>query len=90
MNEGEGVNLGDYEPSWMTDGGGISGEQNQPDLDDYTPWDTTAWSRDNQQDDFTGGTGDASCTPSNPPESGTHFWGSIDGTCQWIDTNTCP
>lgn len=86
----EGINLGDTDPQWMRDGYGITGEQGDPVDDDYTQWDTRAWSRNTQEQDFTGGTGDASCTPSDPPESGTSVWGSVDGVCQWIDTTTCP
>ena len=52
-------NLGDFNPSWMEDGGGISGEQGEPELDDYTQWDTLALSQgaDDTQDLSSSGTG---------------------------------
>ena len=87
-DEQQGPALSDYDPSWMQDGYGITGDQGEPDLNDDTQWDTNAWSRDQQQDDFTGAGG--SCLPSSPPDTGTSVWGSIDGVCQWIDTTTCP
>lgn len=84
----EGVNMSDVDPQWLRDGEGV-GQPSDYDLDDYTEWNTRAWSRDIQDQDFTGVTGDASCAPSDPPGSGTHIWGSVGGTCQWIDTTTC-
>lgn len=53
----EGINIGDVDPQWMRDGYGITGDQGDPVDDDYTQWDTRAWSRDDQKEDFTGAVG---------------------------------
>ncbi len=85
--EQDGPNLNEFNPSWIEDGGGIIGEQSDSSFDNQLQWDTTAWSRDNQQQSDASGAGP--CNPSAPPASGTHIWGSIGGVCQWIDTTTC-
>ncbi len=88
--EDQGPNLSDFNPSWMEDGLGFTGEQGEQDFSNQQQWDTNAWSRQNQDqgDAFSqlGCIGQAG----NPPPSGTHVLGSVDGTCQWIDTTTCP
>lgn len=101
----DGPNLSEFEPSWSQDGYGLSGDQNNPDFSDGTTWDiyagtidqqsgdswsTKVTSRQNQapEDPPTGGggcLGDAG----EPPDMGTFVLGSVDGTCQWIDTTTC-
>ncbi len=86
--EQDGPNLNEFNPSWLEDGGGVIGEQSDSGFDNQLQWDTTAWSRDNQQQSDASGAGP--CTPSAPPASGTHVWGTIAGVCQWIDTTTCP
>ncbi len=85
-----GPNLNEFSPSWMEDGGGISGEQNDPDFSDNLQWDTTAWSRVEDQPEGSGGTGGCISQAGSPPASGTWVLGSVDGTCQWIDTTACP
>lgn len=87
MNDNE-VLLADVEPSWLEDGLGLSGEQTDPDLGDDTQWETRAWSAQNQApEDFINGP--PSCNPGNPPSTGTHIFGVVDGDCQWIDTTVC-
>ncbi len=47
------VILEEVDPSWIEDGWGIQGDQNEVRFDDDIPWDITAWTRDNpDQDDF--------------------------------------
>lgn len=90
MNEGP--ILSDFSPSWMDDGLGVSGEQGEQSFDNNTPWDTNAWSRQNQEpEDFINAPA-AGCLndAGDPPAMGTWVLGSVDGTCQWIDTTTCP
>ncbi len=42
------------QPSWIQDGYGIQGDQDEYRFDDDLPWDITAWTRDHpDQDDFT-------------------------------------
>jgi len=57
MTDDEGLMLGDVDPEWMTDGGGVSGEQSDPDFDEGgRQWDTTCYSQQNQSpEDFIGG-----------------------------------
>ncbi len=43
--------LEQVQPSWIEDGGGIQGEQDEYRFDDDIPWDITAWTRDNQTED---------------------------------------
>ncbi len=46
--------LSAVQPSWIQDGYGIQGEQDEYRFDDDLPWDITAWTRDHpDQDDFT-------------------------------------
>ncbi len=100
----QGPILSNFDPSWMRDGGGVSGDQNNPDNSSYDTWDIYAGTIDQQSgdswstkvtsdqnqapEDFISG---SSCvgTAGTPPESGTSVLGSIDGVCQWIDTTTC-
>ncbi len=87
----QGPTMSDFSPSWMEDGLGISGEQGEPSFDSNQAWDTNAWSRvEDTQDEIPAGT-DSTCLgdAGDPPGSGTWILGSIDGTCQWIDTTTC-
>jgi hypothetical protein len=90
----DGVLLGQVDPSWMTDGGGISGEQSDPDFSDDTQWPTEAWSRMNdERDDLPPpppAAGGCIADAGDPPGSGTYILGSIGGICQWISTTTCP
>lgn len=91
--------LDDYQPSWMDDGGGISGGAESDPYDDFdqsyllhgqtvsaASWETQTTSRQNQNDDSPAPRG---CLPDSPPSSGTSVWGAVDGVCQWIDTTTC-
>ncbi len=43
--------LEEVQPSWIEDGWGIQGEQDEYRFDDDIPWDITAWTRDNQTED---------------------------------------
>ncbi len=43
--------LEEVQPSWIEDGWGIQGEQNEVRFDDDIPWDITAWTRDHQAED---------------------------------------
>ncbi len=55
MNEEEqqGPTLGDFDPSWMNDGGGLEGEQNYPSFDNQSQWQAaTAYSGDHPSEDF--------------------------------------
>ncbi len=99
------MDISDIEPSWSQDGGGLSGEQNDPDLSIGTTWDIYAgtidqqsgdsWStkvisRQNQApEDPTPAGGGCLNDAGSPPESGTFVLGTVDGTCQWIDTTIC-
>ncbi len=87
-DEYSGPTMNEFNPSWMEDGGGISGEQNDPDFSDNMQWDTNAWSRVEDNPDEFGGGGCISAAGS-PPGSGTYVLGSVDGVCQWINTTTC-
>ncbi len=99
----QGPILNDFTPSWMRDGdlsGGSEEGYRFNNDDSYIlkgtvvsapSWDTTTTSSQNQEpDDFRPG-GDTSCMgdAGDPPDSGTYVLGSVDGTCQWIDTTTC-
>jgi|ERR1041385_1978984 hypothetical protein len=53
----EGLILSEVDPSWMDDGLGVIGEQTDPDWSTNTQWDTIATSEDQQEQDFTGGSG---------------------------------
>ncbi len=85
------MNLSNFEPSWMEDGLGVGDEQGEVNADDNTQWDTTAWSRQNDSpEDFINGPPTGCLTDAGaPPDMGTYVLGSVDGTCQWIDTTTC-
>jgi hypothetical protein len=84
-----GFSFGDFDPSFLEDGYGISGPQGDPIQEDVQNWDLNAWSDQSQaNEDFISGPGD--CNPGSAPETGTWIFGSIDGECQWIDTTTCP
>ncbi len=62
-----GPTLSDFSPSWMKDGGGVSGQDRTPNLDDYQDWasnvgsfvvtDQDAWSRDNRSAEDSGAGG---------------------------------
>ncbi len=43
--------LEEVQPSWVEDGWGIQGEQDEYRFDDDLPWDITAWTRDQQTQD---------------------------------------
>ncbi len=96
------MGIDDYQPSWMEYGGDLSGgAESDPEVDYYeqsyprgstvhaAEWETQTTSNQNQSpDDIRPGT---SCvgTAGDPPGSGTFVLGSVDGTCQWIDTTDC-
>lgn len=83
--------IDDFQPSWMEDGYGISGPQGDAPDEQIIQWDIDAWTDDSKQaEDFIGASAE-SCMANagDPPESGTWILGSIDGTCQWIDTTDC-
>ncbi len=100
----QGPNLSEFRPSWVQDGRGIYGSESNPDLSDGTTWDIYSGSFDQQSgdawstkvisdqnqapEDFISG-GSCLSDAGSPPESGTFVLGSVDGTCQWIDTTTC-
>jgi hypothetical protein len=86
----QGVNLSEFDPSWLSDGGISEGQGDTPDFSDDTQWPAYARSEDQQEQDFTGAVGGSCMSDAgDPPGSGTWFIGSIDGTCQWIDSTTC-
>ncbi len=98
-----GPDINDFSPSWMEDGGGLSGgSESDPNLDyeqsyliskgtiSAASWETEVTSRQNQSpDDIRPGSGGCMADAGDPPDTGTWILGSIDGTCQWIDTTTC-
>ncbi len=52
-DEQQGPTLGDFDPSWMNDGGGVQGEQSDPDFSSQTQWQAaTAYSGDHPSEDF--------------------------------------
>ncbi len=94
-----GPDVNDFNPSWMEDGGGLSGGSESDPQSDYeqsyligkgtvsaAEWETQTTSRQNQTPPDSPPN---ACIPSSPPDSGTVVWGAIDGECQWIDTTTC-
>ncbi len=88
----QGPTLNEFNPSWMEDGGGITGEQGEPNFDSNQGWDTNAWSRENYAgEDFSpaGGAGGCMSDAGDPPAMGTYVLGSIDGVCQWIGKTDC-
>ena len=86
-------NVDEFDPSWMGDGGGIQGEQTDPDWSEDAQWDTRATSEDNIiPEDFTGANGD--CEPPSGDTSkiyvrATHYVGGH-WVCYWLETTTCP
>ena len=54
---GDEILLGDFDPEWMSDGGGITGGNDDFDMDEGgRQWDTTCYSQQNQApEDFIGG-----------------------------------
>lgn len=89
----QGPNVSDFNPSWMEDGGGISGEQGEPNFDSNTGWDTNAWSRQNDSPEDFSPAGSNDCEPPSADTSkiyvkATHY---VDGkwTCYWLETTTC-
>ncbi len=90
-DEYQSPNVSDFNPSWMEDGGGIIGEQTEPDFSSNQAWDTNAWSRQNDgpQDD----TGVSNCTPGDDTsKSYVQVKQYVDGhwKCIWTETTTCP
>ncbi len=95
-----GPDVNDYNPSWMEDGGGLSGgSESDPNLDNYqsyllrgttvsaASWDTQTTSAQNQSpEDNRAGPG---CDPGAPPSTGTWIFGVVGGECQWINTTEC-
>ncbi len=59
------VILEEVQPSWVEDGWGIQGEQNEVRFDDDIPWDITAWTRDRQAEDAD----QTCCAPAGCPTS---------------------
>lgn len=87
----EDFDYGAYQPSFMEDGYGISGPQNNFVEEDLQDWDLNAWSDQSQtvEDFITGPATGCLSDAGDPPSSGTWVLGSMDGTCKWIDTTTC-
>ncbi len=99
----QGPNLNSFDPAWMRDGSGFgedfqteeelgswdlySGTNETQNRTDF--WSTKVTSEQNQSNDVDGG-GDCLANAGPPPDMGTYVLGSVDGTCQWIDTTTCP
>lgn len=77
MNGEQGVDLADFNPSWMEDGLGISGDQIEPDFGDDTQWDTYVSSQQNQEDDFTAAAGGGLTVQTGPFSGG--YAGTVDG-----------
>lgn len=90
----EGVNLSEFEPSWMEDGFGIIGEQPDYVDDNVRDWDTNAWTDNGEisPEDFSPPIPPVTCLSEagDPPGSGEYMLGSVNGTCQWIGTTNCP
>ncbi len=57
--EDQGPNLSDFNPSWMEDGLGFTGEQGEQDFSNAQQWDTNAWTQgaDDTQDQISSGAG---------------------------------
>lgn len=91
MPDDSGLTIDDFAPSWMQDGYGVSGPQDDHVDEDLQDWDTNAWSDNSQHaEDFINGPASGCLADAGaPPGSGTFVLGSVDGTCQWIDTTTC-
>ncbi len=96
------MGIDDYQPSWMEDGGGVSGGSEYDPEVDYeqsyprgstihaAEWDTTVTSRQNQTGDDPN---DKHCKPPGADTSkiyvsATHY---VDGKwkCYWIETTDC-
>lgn len=93
------IDLEGFAPSWLEDGGGVSGlsPRQAPFVEDTTDYildpstelpDLSDTSDNVQDDSVTTNSCLANAGP--PPNSGTWILGSIGGTCQWIDTTVCP
>lgn len=93
MNDDDSIDLEASQPSFLEDGLGISAGQGEfpPFEQDDQEWDTDAWSRDINPDQDEIAATPESCMgdAGDPPDTGTYVLGSVDGTCQWIDTTTC-
>ncbi len=89
--EDQGPNLSDFNPSWMEDGLGFTGEQGEQDFSNQQQWDTNAWTQgaDDTQDITSAGGGGCMSDAGDPPDMGTYVLGSVDGTCQWIGKTDC-
>ncbi len=96
--------ISDYESSAVTSGLSDFQPQYGPFTEDDFDWDRSkdgVWSGGTEPGDQVwtrGGTTPDDPTPSggsclsdagDPPDSGTWILGSVDGTCQWIDTTDC-
>jgi hypothetical protein len=81
------VDFDEVEPNFLSDGLGVRGQQTFSPEDDSSEWPVEVQFYDvkDVDDDSTAG----GCDPGPPPDSGTWVFGSVDGTCQWIDTTTC-
>lgn len=84
-------NLDEFEPSFLMEGNPLSGfEPAQPPFfEDATEYDTEARTILNPEEDFIPAGGGCLADAGDPPGSGTYVLGSVNGTCQWIDTTTC-
>lgn len=99
MNGEEGINVGDFNPSFLEDGYGVSGlsPMEAPFVQDTTDYviDPTLEApevvdtSDSVQDDNQPIGNACLAEAGDPPGSGTYVLGSVNGTCQWIDTTTC-
>lgn len=95
------IDLEGFAPSWLEDGGGISGlsPMQAPFVEDTTDYyinpatelPVESETIDPQTGDDNSALPASGCLADagDPPDTGTWILGSIDGTCQWIDTTTC-
>jgi hypothetical protein len=78
----------------MEDGYGISGQfpQEEPFAEDGSEWSMDCETIGGEPSDDIIPPPGGSCLfdAGDPPGSGTWVLGSVDGTCQWIDTTVCP
>lgn len=86
--------LGQFNPTFLEDGNGIAGIGiGQPpfaeNLLDWRVGATTQYDEPVEDQQPPGGAAGCMADAGDPPGSGTWILGSIDGTCQWIDTTIC-
>ncbi len=98
-----GPSLDEFNPSWMEDGGGVSGGSERGDtlesntsydlnsVTDASAYDMSVWSRQNQEPPDVPNKG---CTPAGSPDTSKVYvkTTSYNGTkwvCDWTETTTC-